>query len=170
MESLTDTVSKIAGRPATTAQMPEHHSMETPQAQHRPKPLDAPARTQPRYQQPEGLFAAPHVRHFGEDITKSAPHRTEQPQAHQPDARYLAPELVASYPHNVPQQCRYPPMPSAFSQQPNDGVVDHAGLLAASPPVERQGRYNPNVGVDGSCENPQYPAGGAAWSTRLSVK
>ena len=32
LESLTDTVSKIAGRPATTTQAPEVYSMETPQA------------------------------------------------------------------------------------------------------------------------------------------
>ena len=82
----------------------------------------------------------------------------------------MAPELAASYPNNVPQQCRYPPMPSAFSQQPNDGVVDHAGLLAAGPPIERQGRYNPNAGVAGGCGNLASPFGDAASSTRLTVK
>ena len=59
LESLTDTVSKIAGRPATTTQAPEVHYMETPQAQRRPEP-----QVQPQYQQPVGLFAAPYVRRF----------------------------------------------------------------------------------------------------------
>ena len=82
-----------------------------------------------------GLFAAPYIRRFGEDITESAPQPTEQSEPRQPGARHLAPELAASYSHNVPQQCRYPPVPSAFNQQPNGGVVDIAGLLAAGPPV-----------------------------------
>ena len=49
LESLTDTVSKIAGRPATTTQAPEVHSMETPRAQRWPEP-----QVQPRYEQPVG--------------------------------------------------------------------------------------------------------------------
>ena len=134
-ESLNDSVSKIAGRPAATTQMPEHHSMKTPQAQRRPNQHDGQAGHQPQYQQPVRLVAAPYVRRFGEDINKCAARQTEQPQAQ------------ASYPNNVAQQCRYPPMPKAFNQQHQDGVVDHAGLLAASPPVETQGRCNPNAGV-----------------------
>ena len=87
--------------------------METPQAQRRPKPLDAQAGTQPQYQQPVGLLAAPYVRRFGEDINESAPQQTEQLEARQPDARHLAPELAASYRitcHNtvVVRRCQVP--------------------------------------------------------------
>ena len=61
-------------------------------------------------------------------------------------------------------------MPNSFGQQPNDGIVDHAGCLAASPPMDRQGRYNPNAGVAGGAQAPPSPFGDAAWSTRLNVK
>ena len=68
LESLTDTVSKIAAQPApatTTGQRPEVHSMETPQATRRPEP-----QVQSQCERPVGLFAAPYVRRFGEDITE----------------------------------------------------------------------------------------------------
>ena len=115
LESLTDTVSKIAAQPTpatTTGQGPEVHCMETPQAFRRPEP-----QVQSQYERPVRLFAAPYVRRFGEDLTESAPQPTEQPRPppRQPDGRYMAPELAASYPTNVQQQCRYPPMPNGRS-------------------------------------------------------